>query len=129
MFYVFYFFLICCLCGSVQQHPEGMETLYLGWPKSMVSTADHTGETLLNMKLLYIWWILFQANPVSLSHGCCKYPGQGKICSKFEMHCTVANQGTGNRSESASLLYIVNMNIWAEVCQQMPDAILMNTLT
>lgn len=43
------------------------------------------------------------------------------------MHEKASNQGIGNQFNSASLPYKVKMNIWAEVCQQAPSAISMNT--
>lgn len=107
MFYVSSSFLTCCLSRERSAPSTGgmiLRFLPRDWPKFTVSASWSRRKTQLGVELLYMWYILFRANLVNVSRGCCKCLGRGEIFCEFETH---RRAGTGNHCESASFLYTV----------------------
>lgn len=97
---------VVCL-GSGQHHPQGEWSSVScpgTGPNSRWVPAHTTWRTQLGVELLYMWYILFRANLVNVSRGCCKCLGRGEIFCEFETH---RRAGTGNHYESASFIYTV----------------------
>lgn len=105
---------VVCI-GSFQHRPEVRETLRFA---SSSVVRVYTLHTQIKKKhiteLLFIWLNLFQANPFTF----------------FLTWASLKNQfGAVTQNESASFLCPVKIDIWARLCQQMNDVILMNTQT